>query len=245
MVGSVTRKSQLSNTGFRSELPILAQNNSISTAQKQRSIDLEEGRKWWAFQPVAIQPVEPIRGDWATWPRNKIDHFVLARLAEQQLTPSPSADRDVLLQRAYLDLIGLRPTYEQIREFVNDDSAGAFERVVDQLLDSPHYGERWGRYWLDVVRYGEDNFTGEATTPSFPFAWRFRDWVIEAFNDDVPYDRFVKLQLAADLMPDVARRDFVALGFLVAAPCIIKTGDCRKMSSRRCMGTIGTNESTR
>ena len=102
--------------------------------------------------------------------------------------------------------------------FANDNSPDAYEKLLDRLLASPHYGERWGRHWMDVARYAEDNPTSEATNPGYPFAWRYRDWVIDAVNKDVPYDRFVKLQLAADLMPDVPRDDMRALGYLGAAP---------------------------
>jgi hypothetical protein len=197
-----------------------------SSGDSSKKVDLEQGRKWWAFQPV--EPIAvPKLGD-ASWAKNKIDYFVLAKLRENKLEPSAAAERAVLIRRAFLDLTGLRPTYEQVQAFVKDDSPDAYERVVDQLLASPHYGERWGRYWLDVVRYGEDNFTGEATTPPFPFAWRYRDWVIDAINKDMPYDRFVKLQLAADLMPDTPRQDLVALGFLGAAPSYHKDGRLSK-----------------
>jgi hypothetical protein len=191
-----------------------------------KGMDIAQGRKWWAFAPV--EPVEVAEDGNSMWSRTKIDRFVLAKLHENKLDPSPAADPAVLIRRAYLDLTGLRPTYEQVQAFVNDPSPGAYERLVEQLLASPHYGERWGRYWLDVVRYGEDNFTGEATTPPFPFAWRYRDWVIEAINKDVPYDHFVKLQLAADLMPGTPRHDLIALGFLGAAPGYHKDGRLSK-----------------
>ena len=191
-----------------------------------KKIDLEEGRKWWAFQPV--EPLDVTVKDDAHWAKQKIDRFVLAKLRENHLEPSDTADRAVLIRRAYLDLTGLRPTYERVEAFVKDDSPEAYESLVEQLLASPRYGERWGRYWLDVVHYGEDNYTGEATTPPFPFAWRYRDWVIEAINKDVPYDRFVKLQLAADLLPDTPRKDLVALGFLGAAPGYHKDGRLSK-----------------
>jgi hypothetical protein len=115
-----------------------------------------------------------------------------------------------------------------VEAFASDGSPDAYDRLIEHLLASPHYGERWGRYWLDVVRYGEDNFTGEATTPPFPYAWRYRDWVIDALNRDVPYDHFVKLQLAADLMPGTPRGDLVALGFLGAAPSYHKDGRLSK-----------------
>jgi hypothetical protein len=199
---------------------------SSAASAATKPIDLEQGRKWWAFQPVESKDV-PTTDD-TSWARRKLDHFVLAQLQENRLEPSPAADRATLIRRAYLDLIGLRPTYEQVEAFVNDESPDAFERVIEELLASPHYGERWGRYWLDVVRYGEDSFTGEATSPPFPFAWRYRDWVIDALNRDVPYDRFVKLQLAADLMPDTPRQDLVALGFLGAAPVYHKDGRLSK-----------------
>ncbi len=199
---------------------------SSVAASASKAIDVEQGRQWWAFQPVESKDV-PATGD-AGWAKRTLDDFVLAKLQENRLDASPAADRATLIRRAYLDLIGLRPTYEQVEAFLNDESPGAFERVVDELLASLHYGERWGRYWLDVVRYGEDSYTGEATSPAFPFAWRYRDWVIDAINRDVPYDRFVKLQLAADLMPDTPREDLVALGFLGAAPVYHKDGRLSK-----------------
>lgn len=195
-------------------------------AAATKVIDVEAGRAWWSFQPVA--PIEPPAAPNDAWSRNKIDRFVLARLRAAEIAPSSEADRATLLRRIYLDLIGLRPTYEEVQTFITDESPDAYERVIDKLLASPQYGERWGRYWLDVVRYGEDNFTGEATTPPFPFAWRYRDWVIDALNRDVPYDRFVKLQLAADLMPGTPRQEMVALGFLGAAPGYHKDGRLSK-----------------
>ena len=99
--------------------------------------------------------------------------------------------------------MGVKPTYEEVQAFVNDPAPKAYEKLIDQLLASPHYGERWGRHWLDVARYAEDNSTSEATNPPYAFAWRYRDWVIEAMNKDTPYDKFVKLQLGADLMPEL------------------------------------------
>ena len=145
------------------------------------------------------------------------------------MKPSPLADRRTLIRRVYLDLAGLRPTYDEVEAFAKDDSADAYEKLIDRLLASDHYGERWGRYWLDVVRYGEDNPTSEATNPAYPFAWRYRDWVIEAVNQDIPYDRFVKLQLAADEMPGTSRQDLVALGFLGAGRSITRTAGSRRM----------------
>jgi hypothetical protein len=123
-----------------------------------------------------------------------------------------------LAVRAYVDLLGYKPTYEEVQAFVNDKSPDAYAKLIDALLAAPQYGERWARHWMDVVRFGEDNSTGEATNPAYPFAWRYRDWIIEAMNADVPYDRFVKLQLAADKMPGTTRADYRALGYLGAAP---------------------------
>jgi hypothetical protein len=188
-----------------------------STAPQYKGMSLDEGRKWWAFQPVAAIPApKPARAN--GWPKTKIDNFVLAKLQEKKLAPSPQADRRTLVTRAYVDLLGYKPTFDEIQAFLNDRSANAYEKLIDRLLASPHYGERWARRWMDVARYAEDNPTSEATNPPYPFAWRYRDWIIEALNADTPYDRFIKLQLAADLMPDATRDDMRALGYVGAAP---------------------------
>jgi hypothetical protein len=186
----------------------------------KKGMDIETGRKWWAFQPVVLlaQPKVKDNAFAQRWTKEKIDWFVLAKLEQNKLKPSPVADPATLIERASLDLTGLRPTYAQVQAFVADKSPGAYEKLIDRLLASPQYGERWGRYWLDVARYGEDNPTSEATNPPYPFAWRYRDWVIDAINKDVPYNQFVKLQLAADQMPDTPRDDLRALGYLGAAP---------------------------
>jgi len=185
------------------------------TAAK-KGMDVETGRKWWAFQPVREIPAPRVLD--ARWPRKKIDAFVLAKLEESKLKPSAEADRATLVRRVYLDLTGLKPSYEEVEAFRKDTSPDAYQRLVDRLLESPHYGERWGRYWLDVARYAEDNPTSEATNPPYPFAWRYRDWVISAVSHDMPYDRFVKLQLAADQMPGTSRDDLRALGYLGTGP---------------------------
>ena len=192
---------------------------SAATAPK-KGMDIETGRKWWAFQPVAPLPQPKVKNASLAkkWAREKIDWFIYANLEKNKLQPSPEADRVTLIQRASLDLTGLRPSYDEVQAFVADTDANAYPKLIDRLMASPHYGERWGRYWLDVARYGEDNPTSEATNPPYPFAWRYRDWVIDAVNKDVPYDKFVKLQLAADLMPGTSRDDLRALGYLGAAP---------------------------
>ena len=187
----------------------------VPTAAK-KGMDVETGRKWWAFQPVREIPAPEVKD--AAFPRKKIDAFVLAKLEENKLKPSAAADAATLIRRAYLDLTGLKPSYEEVEAFRKDTSPDAYERLIDRLLESPHYGERWGRYWLDVARYAEDNPTSEATNPPYPFAWRYRDWVISAVSHDMPYDRFVKLQLAADQMPGTSREDLRALGYLGTGP---------------------------
>ena len=177
--------------------------DSPAAAAGPKRMDLETGRKWWAFQPLHESPAS-----------KGIDSFIRAKLDAAHLAPSPEADAFTLLRRASFDLTGLPPTYEQAQAFTKDGYAA----LIDKLLASPHYGERWGRYWLDVARYAEDNPTSEATNGPYPYAWRYRDWVIESVNNDLPYDRFVKLQLAADLMPDTKRDDLRALGYVGAAP---------------------------
>jgi len=176
-----------------------------------KGMSIEEGRKWWAFQPVREIQAPKVRAP--DWPGTKIDSFLLAKLEEKGLKPSQPADSRTLIRRAYIDLTGLKPTYEEVEDFASDSSPNAYSKMIDRLLASPRYGERWGRYWLDVARFGED--FGE---PPFPYAWRYRDWVIEALNADVPYDRFVKLQLSADLMPGTPRSDLRALGYLGTGP---------------------------
>jgi hypothetical protein len=181
-----------------------------------KGMSLEDGRKWWAFQPVHEIPPPPTKD--TAWPRTKIDSFVLSKLEERGLKPSPPADPRTLVTRAFIDLVGFRPNYNEVQAFVNDNSSDAWPKLIDRLLASSHYGEQWARHWMDVARFGEDNPTSEATNPPYPFAWRYRDWIIEALNNDVPYDRFVRLQLAADQMQDASRSDLRALGYLGAAP---------------------------
>jgi len=191
-------------------------NAAAQTTAPLKGMSLEEGRKWWAFQPVRESGSPKVKN--AAWQKTKLDSFVLAALERKGLNPSPAADPRTLVRRAYIDLIGLKPTYQEVEAFANDASPDAYPKLIERLMASPQYGERWGRHWLDVARYAEDNPTSEATNPPYPFAWRYRDWVIEAMNRDMPYDRFVTLQLAADLIPGVARGDLRALGYLGAAP---------------------------
>ena len=169
----------------------------------------ETTKNHWAFRPVEQPPVpQPSAADWVA---NPIDAFVLARLEEAGLEPNPPADRGTLVRRLYYDLLGLPPTPEQVRAFVEDDSPDAWERLVEELLDSPHYGEHWGRYWLDLVRYAESN-SFERDNPK-PFVWKYRDYVIRSFNDDKPYDRFLMEQIAGDELDEVTPETIIATGF--------------------------------
>jgi mono/diheme cytochrome c family protein len=166
--------------------------------KKQRTIDFVAARKHWAYQPMRNPSVPQVKN--TAWAHNEVDRFVLAQLEARGLSPAPAADRRTLLRRVSLDLIGLPPTYQEIESFANDDSPRAFEKVVDRLLASPHYGERWGRHWLDVARYADTKdlvlvFGDDAIRP---YAYTYRDYVTKAFNADVPYDRFIVDQLAAD-----------------------------------------------
>ena len=190
--------------------------DTATTSQALRGMSVEVGKKWWSFQPVNEQPAPAVKN--SKWLQRKIDAFLLARMEEKQLTPSDKADKQTLAQRLYLTLTGLRPTYEEIEAFVKDADPNAYKNLVDKLLSSDQYGEKWARHWLDVARYAEDNPTSEATNPPYPYAWRYRDWVIEALNKDVPYNEFLKLQLAADKIPNTKREDLRALGYLGAAP---------------------------
>ncbi len=155
-------------------------------------------RKYWAFQPVVKPTVPVVPGKEGL---NPIDAFLLAKLASKNIKPNPPADKVTLLRRAYFDLIGLPPTPEEVNAFVADQSPKAFEKVVDRLLASPRYGERWGRHWLDLARYADSaGFKADETRPN---VWRYRDYVIQSFNEDKPYDRFVREQIAGDeLYPD-------------------------------------------
>ena len=166
------------------------------------------GRSHWAFQPVNRAKPPAVNAD--EWVQNAIDRFVLARLEEKQVRPSPEASRRTLIRRVSLDLIGLPPTPEEIAGFLADTEPGAYERLVNRLLDSPHYGERWGRHWLDIARYADSNGYSIDSTRSM---WRYRDWVINALNDDMPFDRFVTEQLAGDLLPSPTQDQLVATGF--------------------------------
>jgi cytochrome c553 len=182
-------------------------------------------RAFWAFRPIADPPLPPVHDP--AWPRRSLDYYVLAHQEAAGLHPAGPADRPTLIRRVTFDLIGLPPTPDEVDAFVRDESPDAFAKVVDRLLASPHYGERWARHWLDVARYGEDQaHTFQARL--YPNGFRYRDWLIRAFNDDLPYDRFVKEQIAGDLLDGRGRPGrLAALGFFALGP--VYYGDGKKL----------------
>ena len=169
----------------------------------------------WAYRPIETTPPPAVKNnDWAQQP---LDQFVLSRLEGSGLQPSEPADRRTLIHRAYFTLLGLPPTYEQVEAFVADQAPNAFEKLVDSLLDNQHYGERWARHWMDIARYADTaGYMAGSRETRYPYAYTYRDYVIDAFNDDKPYDQFVMEQLAADRLPDVESnpQSLAALGFL-------------------------------
>ena len=188
---------------------------------KPDSIDIEAGRKHWAYQPLRVPAIPEVKD--AAWPANDIDRFILARLESAGLQPGADAKKITLVRRLYFDLIGLPPTPKEIARFVDDKSPEAYENLVDRLLKSPRFGERWGRHWLDVVRYAESM---SLRSRLLKHAWRYRDYVIEAFNDDLPYDQFLTQQLAGDLLEassvDAQRQNLIATTFLVMGDALLE-----------------------
>jgi hypothetical protein len=173
----------------------------------------QRDRNWWSLQPLERPPAPNVQNDWI---RTPIDAFILSKLQANNLSPSPEADRRTLIRRLYFDLIGLPPTFEEVQAFISDSDPNAYERLVDRLLASPHYGERWGRHWLDVVHYGDSH--GYDKDKLRPNAWPYRDYVIRALNDDRPYSRFVEEQVAGDVLYPGTADGIIATGFLVAGP---------------------------
>ncbi len=174
----------------------------------------DSGQKWWAFEPLE-RPAVPTGGD-ASWANTPIDRFIVAELARQGLRPSPEAGRRTLVRRLSFDLLGLPPAPEEVEAFVRDQHPGAYERLVDRLLASPHYGERWARHWLDVVHYGDTH--GYDKDKRRDNAWPYRDYVIRAFNDDVAYGRFIREQIAGDVLWPDDPKAVIATGFIAAGP---------------------------
>src|SRR5262245_29125731 len=177
---------------------------------------IDQGVAWsaraathWSFQKIQRPDAPAVKN--RTWVRNPVDAFILARLEKEEIAPSPEADKLTLLRRVSLDLTGLPPSPEAIREYSADTRSDAYERMVDKLLDSPHYGEKWSRFWLDLAGYADSD--GYEKDRARPWAWRYRQWVIEAFNRDLPFDQFTIQQLAGDLIPERNLDTLVATGF--------------------------------
>jgi len=181
----------------------------------------DEPRRWWSLQPVRATTVPEVKD--VAWPRTEVDRFILAGLEARRMTPAPPAGKRTLLRRATFDLTGLPPKPDEVDSFLADPSPDAFARVVDRLLASPAYGERWGRHWLDVVRYADARDLIQLPPPSdFREAWRYRDWVVEAFNRDLSYAEFLRYQIAGDLLPPrepggINKDGLIATGLLAIA----------------------------
>jgi hypothetical protein len=189
--------------------------DTAGRAAKPRPVDIATGRSFWSFQPVQVLPLPNVSlPDWTT---QKLDYFVLEKLDREHMQPAARADRRTLIRRLSLDFLGLPPTYQEVESFVADPDPDAYSRLVDRYLASPHYGERWARHWLDLARYAEDHPTSESTCKPPRFAFRFRDWVIRALNEDLPYNEFVRRQLAADQL-ELPASEIAALGFLGLSP---------------------------
>lgn len=192
------------------------------------TIDLVKGKEHWAFQLPQKAPAPKVQDN--TWVYNELDRYVRAELDQKGLIPVGDADKATLLRRVYIDLIGLPPSPEELAAFEKDTNPKAFEKIVDKLLASPQFGERWGRHWLDVARYAESS--GKENNVVYPHAWRYRDWVIQAFNKDMPYDQFLKEQLAGDLMvaknPDDRANKLIATGYLAVGAKSHNTRDYRQ-----------------
>jgi hypothetical protein len=185
-----------------------------ATAAQQTWVD--PNKKHWAWQPLTKPAVPEVKN--SAWGKTPVDNFIVAKLEEKNFTPNPIADKRTLIRRATFDLIGLPPTPAEVAAFVTDEAPDAFAKVVDRLLASPHYGERWGRHWLDVARYSDTKgmVRRQREDPRSPYAWTYRDYVIKSFNDDKPYNIFIIEQLAADKLPATKSNptNLTALGFL-------------------------------
>jgi hypothetical protein len=185
-------------------------------------------REHWSFK--AMIKVKPPRVKAASWPHSPTDHFTLAKLEATGLQPNDPAKKRPLIRRAYLDLIGLPPTPEQVEAFLNDSGSDAFAKVIDELLALEHYGERWARHWLDVARYS-DGLGGFGDNRARPDAWRYRDWVVNALNSDMPYDEFVARQIAGDVLEKDP--DPIATGFFVVGQATPPTAVTRKRKHKQ------------
>lgn len=200
---------------------------------KLKPVDWEAATEHWAFKKIA-EPVSPDCSEAVpSWIKNPIDQFIFRKLSDSGFSPAAPADKRTLIRRATFDLIGLPPTVAEVDDFVNDHSPGAFDKVVERLLNSPQYGERWGRHWLDLVRYANTN--GADENHALPNAWKYRDWVIKKMNEDLPLDEFIVQQIAGDLLPvpedELTAGDLLtATGMLVIGPKMLAEQDKEKMT---------------
>ena len=202
-----------------------ASDTAMVTSTGLSGMSIEAGREFWSFRPVS-RPLVPTPAD-PSRVVSPIDAFVLARLDQEGMTPAKPADKRTLIRRATQNLIGLPPTPEEVKAFLSDESPGAFRRLVERLLASPHYGVRWGRHWLDVARYADSNGLDENL--GFGQAWRYRDYVIDAMNDDKPFDQFLIEQVAGDLLPAANRETRTATGFLALGAKVLAEQDRQKL----------------
>lgn len=197
--------------------------------KSELAIDFDKEREFWSFRPLTKPDIPKVKQ--SDWPRNDIDRFILSKLEQKQMTPVKEANRQTLVRRVYFDLTGLPPTAEQIQQFVNDPSPQAYEHLIDRLLETPQYGETWGRHWLDLARYADSN--GLDINLTFYNAWRYRDYVIQAFNKDKPYNEFIREQIAGDLLPfendEERTQKIVATGFLVMGAKMLSERDKEKL----------------
>ena len=216
----------LVRTAFADPIHDAAKTGDLAGVQAEldKGIDIEAGRKHWAYHPLKAPAIPKIRN--TAWPSNDIDCFILAKLEAAGLSPGADVEKIVLVRRLYFDLVGLPPTPEEITRFVDDPSPKAYENLVDSLMASPRFGERWGRHWLDVARYAESmSLRGRL----LKHAWRYRDYVIDAFNDDLPYDQFLRQQLAGDLLKatsvDAQRQNLIAMTYLMMGDALLENQD--------------------
>lgn len=190
-----------------------------------QGMSLEEGREFWAFKPVSIQALP--QTEHAAWCQSPIDAFVLDKLEENHLQPAPPADKRSLIRRATLNLLGIPPTAGEVEEFVADQSPQAYAKLIERLLASPQYGVRWGRHWLDIARYADSNGLDENL--AYGNAWRYRDYVVRAFNADKPFHRFIVEQIAGDLLPEATLETRIATGFLSLGAKVLAEPDMEKL----------------
>jgi hypothetical protein len=198
---------------------------AVDAAAKPLGMSLEEGKNFWSLRPIARPAVPTVRR--TDWVRTPIDAFILAALEAEGLAPAPPADKRTLLRRVTFDLTGLPPTREEMAAFLADESPEAFDRVVERLLASPDYGVRWGRHWLDVARYADSNGLDENL--AFGNAWRYRDYVVDSFNCDKPFDRLLVEQIAGDLLPDASSEAITATGYLMLGAKVLAEPDREKL----------------